>query len=258
MNSVNYIYLLIEREFISLKQPIYKLGRTSQSNNLRLKHYPKGSILLLQMLCDNSIEIENLLIRWFKIKYIHKPDIGNEYFEGDYKKMIQDIYEVCFKSLDNIKTFNINPTNNIIECNQPIIHVNNEKEKSKINLSNSIQRQLILAKKMLKILDIENPHNIGQIIEKSKIILFRKFYNKNKDIYNYAFNILKELNIITIINIILKECSETKIKIYNSEYIIDKIEKLNHPKIIEVSKNDIKITKENWLNELQKYKYKAS
>jgi hypothetical protein len=88
----NYIYLLQEREFKTTGQNIYKLGKTKQENLRRFKQYPKGSKLLLQQVCDNCDMLEIELIRDFKKKYIHRRDIGNEYFEGDYNDMIKYIH----------------------------------------------------------------------------------------------------------------------------------------------------------------------
>jgi hypothetical protein len=88
----NYIYLLQEREFITTKQKVYKLGKTKQENLQRFKQYPKGSKLLLQQVCDDCDILEVELIREFKNKHKHRRDIGNEYFEGDYKEMIKDIH----------------------------------------------------------------------------------------------------------------------------------------------------------------------
>jgi hypothetical protein len=45
-----YIYLIKEREFIKTKEPIYKIGKTKQEKLQRIKSYPNGSILLLQMI----------------------------------------------------------------------------------------------------------------------------------------------------------------------------------------------------------------
>jgi hypothetical protein len=91
-NQVEYIYLLQNRTSIQTNKSIYKIGRTSQPNFERFKGYDKGYKILLHIICDNCIEIETNLIQLFKIKYKHREDYGNEYFEGDYKEMIKDIY----------------------------------------------------------------------------------------------------------------------------------------------------------------------
>ena len=88
----NYIYLLQEREFIKTTENIYKVGRTKKENHLRFNQYPKGSILLFQMICNHCENIEGLIIKIFKDKFNQRKDIGNEYFEGDYHMMIDIIY----------------------------------------------------------------------------------------------------------------------------------------------------------------------
>lgn len=90
---VNYIYLLQEREFIRLNEQVYKIGKTSQHNLKRFNQYPKSSKLLIHITCNNCDMLEKKLIKLFKKTYIHKKEYGNEYFQGDLKKMIQDIVE---------------------------------------------------------------------------------------------------------------------------------------------------------------------
>ena len=89
---INYIYLLQEREFVKTKEKIYKVGRTKKENHQRFNQYPKGSILLFQMICKKCENIEGKIIKEFKDKFKQCKDIGNEYFEGDYKRMIEIIY----------------------------------------------------------------------------------------------------------------------------------------------------------------------
>jgi hypothetical protein len=96
----DYIYLLREREFIKTNESIYKIGKSRQENLERAKSYPTGSELVLQITCLDCDMIERELKIQFKNKYIHKKELGNEYFEGNHKDMIQDIY-------DKIKTNNI-------------------------------------------------------------------------------------------------------------------------------------------------------
>ncbi len=87
-----YIYLLQEREFIKTNENIYKIGMTKKENLGRFNQYPKGSILLFQMICNDCKNSETQLISIFKDKYIQRKDIGTEYFEGNYRNMIDTIY----------------------------------------------------------------------------------------------------------------------------------------------------------------------
>lgn len=88
------IYLLREREFVTLGAPVYKLGRTVNWIN-RMNSYPKGSEVYLMIPVDNSVWYENQLISIFEDIYeratvnddgIHT--IGNEYFVGNLDEMI--------------------------------------------------------------------------------------------------------------------------------------------------------------------------
>lgn len=87
-----YIYLLQEREFIKTKENVYKVGMTKKENHERFNQYPKGSILLFQVICNNCKNMEKVVVKNFKESFIQRKDYGNEYFEGDYKRMIDIIY----------------------------------------------------------------------------------------------------------------------------------------------------------------------
>jgi hypothetical protein len=104
--NIQYIYLLQEREFIRLNETIYKLGKTTQPNHTRFKQYPKNSILLLQLICNDCNHTEKELIKLFKDKFIQRTDIGTEYFEGNYKEMIRYITDII--NLECISTNIIN------------------------------------------------------------------------------------------------------------------------------------------------------
>ena len=117
--STNYIYLLQEREFIKTNEQIYKIGRTTKENHTRFNQYPKGSVLLFQMICNNCVNAEVNIIGQFKERLKQRKDIGTEYFEGDFNIMIEIIYytikiENCLtKKIDDIIEENIKIDNNI-------------------------------------------------------------------------------------------------------------------------------------------------
>jgi len=50
---------------------------------------------LLQILCSNCVACEKEIIKKFKIKYIHRKDIGRKYFEGDHTMMMEDIFSLA-------------------------------------------------------------------------------------------------------------------------------------------------------------------
>ncbi len=128
-----YIYLLQEREFINLNEPIYKIGKTKQENLKRFSNYPKGSKLLLQIICNDCSYYEKQLLQKFKSNYELQLDIGYEYFKGNYKKMIKDIYEIINDTIDiNDDINDINDTNNTNDIND----INDTNDSNYINDSN--------------------------------------------------------------------------------------------------------------------------
>jgi len=101
--SIEYVYVLQVREFVRLREKVYKIGRTSKPNLGRLNDYPSGSVLYMQIQCNDSITIERAIINSFKQKYILRRDYGYEYFEGDINSMIDDIHYItkCYRDTVN-------------------------------------------------------------------------------------------------------------------------------------------------------------
>jgi len=92
--ATNYIYLLQEREFLKTKENIYKVGMTEKENYTRFNQYPKGSILLFQMICKDCKIIEKHILQQFKLLFDQRKEIGIEYFKGNYEQMIDIIYTI--------------------------------------------------------------------------------------------------------------------------------------------------------------------
>lgn len=122
----HYFYLLIEREFISLKQPIYKIGRTQQYPFWkRFQTYPKGSKILLLLMVNDSIKFEKIIKKILKTtdNIIQRTDIGDEYFEASLPTII-NIIQKQFQNFicDPIDSQNVDPIlNNNPKINE-VIH----------------------------------------------------------------------------------------------------------------------------------------
>jgi hypothetical protein len=58
-------------------------------------------------MCENCIDSEKELIKLFKLNFIHRNDIGNEYFEGNSYKIV--IYKKRVTS--NIRNIVLNHLN---------------------------------------------------------------------------------------------------------------------------------------------------
>ena len=82
----DFVYILIEREFIKCKESVYKIGRTKDIRK-RFQAYPKGSKLLVSSIVPDSKFVENQIIKTFKQKFKQRTDIGTEYFEGMFVEM---------------------------------------------------------------------------------------------------------------------------------------------------------------------------
>ena len=166
--ETHYCYLLQEREFIKTNEPIYKIGRTKQKNNTRLKQYPKNSVLFIQMKCDDCIKTERVLINRFKQKFTLCKDIGNEYFSGNVKDMMKQFINVLSIELDEN---NEEPEENIIEeTEEDIIE---ETEEYEINT----YERYIKFSAISKIVIINKDTKEGYL--RFDNAPYRKLYNKN-------------------------------------------------------------------------------
>lgn len=190
----NYIYLIQTREFKNMNQNVYKIGKTKQDNLTRINQYPKGSQLLLQQICHNCDILESLIIKEFRDKYIHRKDIGNEYFQGCYYEMIKDIHnkiitcmkdykveDIIKKNRDNVE--DINKEN--IEKNNIQNQINNNiKIKYIINNINSLSISHIKLKELYNIIN-SGLNCLSYLIEK---INFNKLEPRNHIFYTSSLN----------------------------------------------------------------------
>ena len=83
-----------EREFIKTKEHIFKIGFISKDILARTNAYPKGSKIYCCLPVAGNPELE--MINQFKNKFIHRKDIGNEYFEGNFQDMFTNLYETLY------------------------------------------------------------------------------------------------------------------------------------------------------------------
>jgi hypothetical protein len=93
-NTVEYVYIIQEREFIKENRPLYKIGRTEQAQHKRSINYPKGSRVLIVMSVSNCKLAEAILKKKFAAKFKQDRTIGIEYFEGDLKEMKREFINV--------------------------------------------------------------------------------------------------------------------------------------------------------------------
>lgn len=92
----HYIYLIRLREFVRSSESIYKIGKTTMEPNRRLAGYPKGSEVLLFIQVSNCHSLEKDLLLQFQSKFIHRTDLGSEYFSGNPDEMMKLIIHSIF------------------------------------------------------------------------------------------------------------------------------------------------------------------
>lgn len=80
-NGEGEIYIVWPREFIVAGISVLKPGRSIDSA-VRFRAYPKGSRLLVRLRVSRMLDAENMLLGVCKAAFIHRTDIGAEYFEG--------------------------------------------------------------------------------------------------------------------------------------------------------------------------------
>jgi hypothetical protein len=163
MTTSNYIYLIQVREFIKTKENIYKVGMTTKENHIRFNQYPNGSILLFQMICNNCKNLEKTVIKIFKETFIQQKNIGTEYFEGDYKKMIDVIY-LQIKNEEEILILNDNEEEILNDNEEYVYQITTYDEWIKYN---KIDKIIITNKKT------------EEGFLRFKGYAWRKFYNQN-------------------------------------------------------------------------------
>ena len=85
----HYVYLFHTKKFVDSKEPVYKIGKTTQPNFERFNQYDEGALFHFQISCRNCHVLERKMISLFKKKY--ELHCGLEYFKGNRFEMIKDI-----------------------------------------------------------------------------------------------------------------------------------------------------------------------
>ena len=92
----NYIYILHEREFVKSSEHVYKIGITRSVKN-RMGDYPKGSSII--SIIPVNGDPDKLCLEKLRETFIHRKDIGSEYFEGNIKLIFEQVIRCCCKTV---------------------------------------------------------------------------------------------------------------------------------------------------------------
>lgn len=170
------IYLKTCSTFYVLQTPhsytcglnVYKIGRTTDMTS-RKGGYPKGSIIIQQLLCRDSHHFERYVKNELKIMtgVRHRVDFGEEYFEIELMRLlnfVMNAYERCKMSPACISSN---------EC-EPIV----EDDKTE-KLIEQEYRKMILNKKLLAITNFNKKQNI--MLTPDMLDLYTKLNDFNMD-----------------------------------------------------------------------------
>ncbi len=88
------VYVVYTREFIGSNEEIYKIDITSERPGMRLREYPKGNVLKIHKKVNDSKQIEGIVLDQFAKKFIMRQDLGQEYFEGNFRDMEDELIKI--------------------------------------------------------------------------------------------------------------------------------------------------------------------
>lgn len=103
-----YVYALQEHEFASRGQNVLKFGRTRNIAQ-RMLMYPKEIVIHEVLLLDEYKQFENCLLDDLKCKFIHRTDIGTEYFQATDNELgglLQCLYDLATEWKQSVHTGN--------------------------------------------------------------------------------------------------------------------------------------------------------
>lgn len=100
---MSFIYLIRLREFARLGENTFKIGKTRQDPEKRMRGYPKGSEIYLFLRVKDCNQAEKMIISKFKKSYQQRREYGTEYFSGNCESMLVTINDII-KNISSIKT----------------------------------------------------------------------------------------------------------------------------------------------------------
>ena len=175
MIEYHYIYLLKEKRYIDEDREVYKIGKSTQENTKRVKSYPSGSKLYLQIRCINCHVMEKKLIMIFNETF--KLYRGREYFLGDIELMMDIVYNEIRDDCSS-------------NGNQTYVTILNENKKL-LKENRLFDKKLDELDEINRIINIENEKNMKEIHGLYNRIRVDKDKIEDKEIENQR--LLKEI-----------------------------------------------------------------
>ena len=242
----HFIYLIQEKIYIDENIDVYKIGKSTQENTRRVKSYPSGSKLYIQLSCNNCHLMEKNLINIFKTKF--KLYRGREYFLGNLESMMNIIYNEIKDEHYISEYYTINDNNQIIsEENSKFKLLNGElKSKNKYLLFNDCKNKQVIKEMKDKISDYEIKLTDLNTKYKKDIVKIKRLEISEKEIKNIHE---KELNdIYRNLSVKITTIDNYKNTIDNYKNIISELTEKNNENIVKIRNLEItnRLNKENY------------
>jgi hypothetical protein len=222
----HFIYLLKEKQDVDSGEQIFKIGKSTQENTRRVKSYPSGSHLLLQVACIDCHSMESFLIQEFKNLFILSR--GREYFKGDVFKMINLIFCVVQNEVNpNNVEYIITDNHNLSLCVHSKDDYINYSFNNKDNILDDYYRKLSSEKRKYTHLEIkynnykhsytENMNELEATNTKLSLLSkSNKDYKRELQIHDKVYNeLLTKYNDVILNNHNFEEMISNKDKIIN-------------------------------------------
>jgi len=176
------IYLLQTREFIALKQNVYKFGMTRDIDR-RIKQYPKSSVVLFTWKVTDRIVAENAIKLVIGNHFKVRKEFGSEYIEGN----ANEIFKFVSDFLYNNKFIVTNGYDYSFEKEEKEKHI--QKDKPERKKSQTTMRK---------------PKTYNTMTNMEKELLMSEFVDQKKNIYKSqtlkSYEIYKEFHQYVQIN----------------------------------------------------------
>ena len=86
--STHYIYLIHPVRFLQIREPTYKIGKTTTNIGKYIATTYKDCEVIITKKVRNCHKLEHKIIKLFNKNFIKKSLLGNEYYTGDVEKMV--------------------------------------------------------------------------------------------------------------------------------------------------------------------------
>jgi hypothetical protein len=215
--EVDSLYIIQLRESVRLCEDVYKIGKSKKMHN-RIKNYPKGSKIIMVIEVDDCNICEKNVIKYFKMKFKQRRDLGNEYFQGNINEMVNYYKSICIKDITDIycikkarlekesknklkKAEILKTIKDEIDCEEldemrakdyiilKILLNDEEEEDYNMILSEKELKKIFLIKDMMMRMDIKmNDINVS-IINKYENEVNKEDYEDSQEMISYLFRL---------------------------------------------------------------------